>query len=183
MGRITILGSASAVPAEGHENTHLLVESGLHMILVDCPGNPVVRLSQAGVDINLLTDIILTHFHPDHVSGFAPLLMSMWLLGRKQPVTVYGLASTIDRADKMMDLYDWEQWPNFFPVNFVRIAEEELVKVLVSPDLVILASPVDHLLPTIGLRFEFHNMGKRLPIHAIQSQARLSAAWLWVWMF
>jgi ribonuclease Z len=155
VGRITILGSASAVPAEGHENTHLLVESGQHTILVDCPGNPVVRLSQAGVDINSLTDIILTHFHPDHVSGFAPLLMSMWLLGRKQPITVYGLASTIDRADKMMDLFDWKQWPNFFPVNFVIIAEEELAKVLTSPDLVILASPVDHLLPTIGLRFEF----------------------------
>ena len=160
MERIIILGSASAVPSEDHENTHILVESGQHMLLVDCPGNPVVRLSQAGVDINQLTGIILTHFHPDHVSGFAPLLMSMWLVGRKQPITVYGLAPTIDRAEKMMDLYDWQQWPNFFPVNFVCIAEEERAVVINSPDLHLVASPVEHLVPTIGLRFEFLRQGK-----------------------
>jgi ribonuclease Z len=160
MERIIILGSASAVPAENHENTHILVEAGEDKILVDCPGNPVVRLNQAGLEINQVTGIILTHFHPDHVSGFAPLLMSMWLVGRKQPITVYGLAPTIDRAEKMMDLYDWEQWPGFFPVNFVRVAAEEHAQVIENSDLHIYASPVEHLVPTIGLRFEFPRSGK-----------------------
>jgi ribonuclease Z len=160
MERITILGSASAVPAEDHENTHILVESGQDKILVDCPGNPVVRLNQAGLQINQLTGMILTHFHPDHVSGFAPLLMSMWLVGRKQPITVYGLAPTIDRAEKMMDLYDWKQWPGFFPVNFIRVAAEEHALVFESTDLIVHASPVEHLVPTIGLRFDFPHSGK-----------------------
>ncbi|MBE0697744.1 MAG: MBL fold metallo-hydrolase [Anaerolineaceae bacterium] len=160
MERIIILGTASAVPAVNNENTHILLESSKEKILVDCPGNPVVRLNLAGFEINQLTGIILTHFHPDHVSGFAPLLMSMWLVGRKQPITVYGLAPTIDRAEKMMDLYDWKQWPGFFPVNFVRVAEHERSLVIDSPDLRVYASPVEHLVPTIGLRFEFPRSGK-----------------------
>ena len=77
----------------------------------------MVRLQLAGVDPNKITDIILTHFHPDHVSGFAPLLMSLWLIGRKQPLNVYGLEATIDRAEKMMALYNWQQWPDFYPVQ------------------------------------------------------------------
>jgi ribonuclease Z len=160
MGQIIILGSASAVPDETHENTHIFVEAGTHSVLVDCPGNPVVRLLQTGIEINQLTDIILTHFHPDHVSGFAPLLMSMWLVGRKTPINVYGLEPTIDRAEKMMDLYDWKRWPGFFQVNFIRIPEEEHSPVLNSPELIIYASPVAHLIPTIGLRMEFAREGR-----------------------
>ncbi|RPJ38912.1 MAG: MBL fold metallo-hydrolase [Chloroflexi bacterium] len=155
MGRVIILGSASAVPDAGHENTHILVESGSRIVLVDCPGSPTVRIEQAGVDPKLLTDIILTHFHPDHVSGFGPLMMGLWLTGRKEPLTVYGLQPTIDRAQKMMDLYDWKQWPNFYPVEFVCIAAEENSPVIDGPDLRVVASPVSHLIPTIGLRFEF----------------------------
>jgi ribonuclease Z len=130
------------------------------MILIDCPGNPVVRLQQAGVDINQLTDIILTHFHPDHVSGFAPLLMSMWLVGRKQPINVYGLAPTLDRAEKMMELFEWKMWPDFFPVNFICIPAEERAEVMQYAQLNVHASPVQHLIPTIGLRFEFTHAGK-----------------------
>jgi ribonuclease Z len=155
MGRIIFLGTASAVPDLEHENTHILVESGDHLVLVDCPGNPLVRLEQAGVKMNEISDIILTHFHPDHVSGFASLLMSMWLVGRKHSINVYGLEWTLQRANQMMDLYSWKDWPNFFPVNFISVQNEERAAVIEAPDLRVIASPVAHLVPTIGLRFEF----------------------------
>jgi ribonuclease Z len=155
MDRVIILGSASAVPVVGHENTHIFVEAGRHKILVDCPGTPMVRLEQAGVDPRQLTEIILTHFHPDHVSGFGPLLMSMWLIGRKEPLNVYGLEPTISRAKKMMELYEWKNWPNFYPVHFITIPAEEHASVIETSDVRVYASPVEHLVPTIGLRFEF----------------------------
>ncbi len=160
MDRIVILGSASAVPDEEHENTHILVQAGQQNILVDCPGNPIVRLKRAGVEINQVTGIILTHFHPDHVSGFPLLLMSMWLVGRKDAIWVYGLSQTIDRTQKMMELFEWDTWPNFFPVHFVRVAGEEHTQVMDGPDLRIYASPVKHLVPTMGLRFEFDRSGR-----------------------
>lgn len=159
MGRVIVLGSASAVPDATHENTHILAESGSRVVLVDCPGNPMLRMEQAGIDSKRLTDIVLTHFHPDHVSGFGSLLMSLWLLGRKEPLYVYGLQATIERAQKMMELYDWEQWPKFYPVHFVTIPAEERALVIDGADLRILASPGKHLIPTVGLRFEFNGGG------------------------
>lgn len=154
MEKVTVLGSASAVPIPGYENTHLLVESGNRVVLVDCPGTPMVRVTQAGVDPNTITDIILTHFHPDHVSGFASLLMGMWLVGRKAPVNIYGLESTIERAAKMLDLFYWKQWSGIYPVNFVPVPAEERAVLWEDADLSAYASPVPHLIPTIGLRFE-----------------------------
>ncbi len=132
------------------------------MILVDCVSNPVVRLEQAGIDFNDLTDIIITHFHPDHVSGVPLLLMDMWLMGRTKPINIYGLHYTLDRLEQLMNFYGWAEWPNFFPVGFYRLPAAEFAPVLDSKEFLIHASPVHHMVPTIGIRVECRNPGKIL---------------------
>jgi ribonuclease Z len=154
VAKLIILGSANAVPDETHENTHMAIRGQERTILIDCVSNPIVRLSQAGVVLDQVTDLILTHFHPDHVSGVPLLLMDMWLLGRKLPLIIHGLDYTLDRMEKLMEYYDWETWPHFFPVKFHRVRDQEMAPVLEYEDLRIFASPVRHLVPNIGLRVE-----------------------------
>jgi len=122
---------------------------------VDCGSNPIVVLRKAGINLDLIDDLILTHFHPDHVSGMPLMLMDLWLLGRKKPLHIYGLPHTLDRAEAMMKLYDWKKWPNFFQVTYNRLPEQEMSLVISRHDLKVFSSPVKHLIPTIGLRFEF----------------------------
>jgi ribonuclease Z len=162
MAKLIILGSSNAIPDENHENTHMAILGQEYSLLIDCVSNPVVRLPQAGIDFNRLTDMVLTHFHPDHVSGVPLLLMNMWLLGRKTPLHIYGLHHTLSRVEDLMGFYDWEAWPNFFPVVFHRLPQEEMIPVLSNPEFRVYASPVRHLIPTIGLRFEFLQSGKTL---------------------
>ncbi len=157
MPRVIILGSSNSIPTAEHENTHMVVIGQERVVLVDCVSNPILRLEQAGVDFNDLTDLILTHFHPDHVSGVPLLLMDMWLMGRRKPLNVYGLHHTLDRMEDLMGFYGWSEWPNFFPVAFYRLPGQEMTQVLDCPDFRIFSSPVRHLLPTIGLRFEFNH--------------------------
>jgi len=162
MSEIIILGSSNAIPTPGHENTHLLICASERNVLVDCGPNPVVRLEQAGLDANAVTDIILTHFHPDHVAGLPLLLMDMLLMGRKLPLNIYGLDYTLDRVKAMLDIYEWDEWPNFFKVNFVRLPVADRALVLDDEQLRIYSSPVTHFLPTICLRFEFKTEKKSL---------------------
>ena len=159
MSEIIFLGTASAVPDERHENTHMVIVGRQRMILVDCANNPNLRLRQAGLDDLKLTDVILTHFHPDHVSGFPNLLMNSWLLGRRASLNVYGLSYTLDRVEKLMEFYDWKAWPNFFPVNFYRLPDDNMGLVIESQELRVQAVKVCHMVPTIGLRFEFLDSG------------------------
>ncbi len=154
MPKLVILGTSSAVPDENHDNTHMALVSEGRTVLIDCVNNPIVRLRQAGLDLFQIKDLILTHFHPDHVSGVPALLMNSWLLGRKTPLTIYGLAYTLDRMKNLMDAYDWHSWPNFFQVNFHTIPLAPLSPVLEDAEYRIYASPVHHLVPTIGLRIE-----------------------------
>lgn len=155
MSIITILGTSNAIPSKDHESTHLLVDAGERVILIDCPGNPVVRLDQAGVDPLSITDLILTHFHPDHVSGLPLLLMDLWLMGRKEPMNVFGLDDVIDRAHQMMEIFNWQDWDGFYPVNFYRLPTEDNL-VFIDADVVsVRASKGCHLVPSIGLRMQF----------------------------
>ena len=154
MTKLIVLGSSNAIPSRDHENTHLALLSKSQTILIDCVSNPIVRLEQAGIDPLALTDLILTHFHPDHVSGVPLLLMDLWLMGRKVPLNVYGLTYTLERIQTLMDMYGWSQWPNFFTVNFTHVSDKEMASVLETEELRIYATPVQHFLPNIGLRIE-----------------------------
>ena len=155
MALITILGTAKAVPNKDHANTHLLIDALERVILVDCAGNPFVRLDQAGIDPLSITDLILTHFHPDHVSGVPLLLMDLWLMGRKEPLYVYGLDDVIDRTKKMMDNFNWQDWEGFYPVNFYCLVNGESMPVIDTDVVKIWASNGCHMVPSIGLRIQF----------------------------
>jgi ribonuclease Z len=74
MPKLIILGSSNSIPDEKHDNTHMVLLGKNSKILIDCPNNPIIRLQQVNINVLDLTDIILTHFHPDHVSGL-PLLL------------------------------------------------------------------------------------------------------------
>lgn len=155
MPRVIILGSSNAIPTRESENTHMVIVGQKRMLLIDSVSNPILRLEQAGLDFNELTDIIVTHFHPDHASGIPLLLMDMWLMGRHKPLNIYGLHYTLDRVETLMGLYNWSEWPNFFPVVFYRLPMGEMTPVLSCEDFVVHASPVRHMIPNIGLRIEY----------------------------
>jgi ribonuclease Z len=162
MPKLIILGSSNAIPDETHENTYMALVGNERTLLIDCANNPFSRFRSARLNFHEITDMILTHFHPDHVSGVPVLLMDMWLLGRKRPLDIYGLHHTLDRIEDLMGFYNWEHWPNFFPVTFHRLPQTELIPVLENNEFRVFASPVRHLMPTIGVRIELLETGKVL---------------------
>jgi len=155
MPKVVILGSSNAIPDENHENSHMALVGDERLVLIDCVNNPIVRLRKAGLEVEDITDLILTHFHPDHVSGVPLLLMDLWLMGRKKELRIYGLDFTLDRFETMMDLYGWDAWPNFFPVKLHRLIEQDKALVQAHDQWRIYSSPVKHIIPNIGLRIEF----------------------------
>lgn len=163
MARVVILGSAAAVNDVSHDYTHfLLVGDQDTPILVDAGSNPLGKIQNLQLDDESLQDVILTHFHPDHVAGIPNMMMHMWLLGRRAPMRIYGLHHCINRIEDMMAMYGWNEWPNFFPVSFHRVSQRDDAPVLENADFRIRAFPVKHFVPTIGLRIENKHNGRVL---------------------
>lgn len=162
MGTFLVLGSSFAVPDEHHENTHLVLLGAHGLIMVDCAGQPVLRLRKAGLDFHKVTDLILTHFHPDHVYGVPMLLMEMWLRGRQEPLRIYGLQHTVERMALVMNAFEWQDWPRMFPVTFHPVEQSAGAFVLENADFHITAMPVRHFLPTMGMRVTDKTNGRVL---------------------
>lgn len=154
MARLVILGSAAIVPDMEHDNTHMVVEGEESVVLIDCGSNPIARLRKVGIHHEQLTDMILTHFHPDHVLGVPILLNNMWLLGRQRAMRVYGLHHCLNRVEDMMLMFTWDEWPDFFPVAFHKILERPNQFLLENNDFRITSWLVRHYVPTIGVRIE-----------------------------
>jgi ribonuclease Z len=152
MAEVVLLGTASALPSPRQENTYMALVGKQHVVLVDCAGSPYRQLLQAGVEPSRLDTLILTHFHPDHVYGLPALLLALWLIGRRSPFEIYALAETSHPLQAMLALYGLEHWPGMFAVRHHLIQAQPGTPVLTSADFEISATPVQHVIPTIGLR-------------------------------
>ena len=161
MPKLVILGTATNVPDETHENTHMVLVGENRLVLIDGPANPYSRLLQANLLVDQLSDIIMTHFHPDHVAGIPLLLMALGLSGREKPLRIYGNDHCLQYMQELLVAFEWENWHSY-DVDFILIPEKNLHLLLDVEEFNVFSSPVKHFIPAIGLRIEFKNSGKIL---------------------
>jgi len=176
---MVILGTASFIPDETHENAHMLLQGEQGSVLIDSGSNPLVSLKKARLPADQLRTVIVTHFHPDHMSGMPNLLMGLWLMGRTQPLNILGLNVTLDKIHALMNLFEWRDWPGFYPVTFEPVQSFGGSTILEMPDLRIQMSPAHHLVPSIALKVTAQPSGKTLvyssdtsPSDAVEQLAR-----------
>jgi ribonuclease Z len=162
MARLTILGTAAAISDATHDSVYMVLRDASGALLIDCAGSPMQRLALVGIPASELHGLIITHHHPDHVYGVPILLLSLSLLGRTEPIPIYGLPGSLNLIARIMDVYEWDEWPERVQVEYNPIAAEEKTPVLSTSETEIIASPTDHILPSIGLRLASRITGRAI---------------------
>lgn len=87
---VLFLGTSGAVPTPERGLSATLIKRGGERVLVDCGEGTQRQLMRAGVGINQIGAIALTHLHADHYLGLPGMLKTWELWGRQEPVAVYG---------------------------------------------------------------------------------------------
>lgn len=103
---MVLLGVGTAVPDADRECTHMVWDAREGPVLIDVGGGAYARLLRAGLDPQGLRAVVLTHSHADHVYGFPILLTELYLAGRREPISVWGLGPTLDRARALVEASD-----------------------------------------------------------------------------
>jgi len=84
----------------------------------------------------------------------------LWLGGRTAPLPVYGLAPTLRVARALLDAFEARAWPGLFEIVWTEIAERPFAPVVDDDVFEVVASPVVHAVPTVGLRVAFKPTGR-----------------------
>jgi ribonuclease BN (tRNA processing enzyme) len=74
MSSITLLGTGTCQIEFERRASSVLIQLDTMSVLFDCGHGVVQRLLEAGIQHNELNHIVVSHFHPDHVSDLIPFL-------------------------------------------------------------------------------------------------------------
>jgi ribonuclease Z len=160
MARLIMLGTASPTPDAHRNNTFMALQGNDGYFLIDCAGCPLQTLQQAGLPLDRLQGIIVTHRHPDHIYGLPVLILGLWLNGRRSPLVVIGEEETLATVSALFEIFRSEEWPELFNLLYEEVALQPEAQILDNDDFCITASPMKHLVPTLALKIAVKSSGK-----------------------
>src|SRR6476646_6129452 len=88
--RVILLGTGNPNPEPARMGPAVAVVSGDRVYIVDCGPGVVRRAAQAGIHMEQLTRLFVTHLHSDHTAGYPDLILTPPNDGRKMPLEAWG---------------------------------------------------------------------------------------------
>lgn len=110
--RVVVLGTGTPNADPDRSGPALAIVVGNDAYLVDAGPGVVRRAAQAAETDSIgalqaprLRRVFLTHLHSDHTTGLPDLILTPWVLGRTEPIDVYGPTGTKRMVDLLEQAY------------------------------------------------------------------------------
>ncbi len=87
--KLTVVGCASGMPSANLAHSCYLIEQSGHSYMFDCGGGATSALRRLAVDTSSISDIFISHAHPDHVSGIFMFLQMEYLKARTKNLIIH----------------------------------------------------------------------------------------------
>lgn len=168
--KVTLLGTGSPRPSLVRHHPAALVEwgEGGHM-LVDAGDGVVGQMLTAGVGLESVHNVALTHMHWDHILGYPGFVWGSWSAGR-QRLRVTGPVGTTAMHNQLVESYYREQAEWAIELGYPRAGFDNVEVRDVTPGwsetvdgCLVQAGPVHHP-PMDALAFRFSYAGRSLVI-------------------
>jgi ribonuclease BN (tRNA processing enzyme) len=88
--RVILLGTGTPNPEPQRMGPAVAVVSADRVYLVDCGPGIVRRAAEAGLKMEQLTRVFVTHLHSDHTAGYPDLILTPPNSGRSEPLEAFG---------------------------------------------------------------------------------------------
>jgi len=92
--KLMLLGTGGPIPDPSRHGSAAVLEVGDTRLLFDAGRGVVLQLSRAGIPVEQIRNVFITHHHYDHIGDLADVVLTGWLQGRRQPLRVLGPPGT-----------------------------------------------------------------------------------------
>lgn len=153
--RLSVLGASSSLCPEADSTACLHLDTPSRSVLVDAGGNIPRLLKEHNRDFRTITDVIITHSHPDHTYGF-PFLSHCFYSGQR-PVRCWAPPEAIPVLEKLLEAYNLRDPDRYLDVEFCELQPDGITREDIVPDLETWIHPSDHHPQCIGVTFQSEN--------------------------
>jgi len=147
---LTVLGTASAKPVPNRFQSAQVLSVRGRFFLIDCGEGAQTRMVQNNISEMKIDSIFISHIHGDHISGLFPLLSTMGLCKRTQPLNIYAPAAFAPLL-KVFLSYNGDGVD--FEVRHIPMNMKSPEIIYQTKSLEVSAFPLNHRIPTYGYLF------------------------------
>jgi ribonuclease Z len=109
--KVVLLGTGGPRPDPNRNASTTMIRLGDENILFDSGRGVVLQMVKAGIPLDTLSKVFITHHHFDHIGDLYDVMLASWMKGRKAPLNIYGPPDTRRIVDALLtQVYDkdWE---------------------------------------------------------------------------
>lgn len=149
--KLTVLGCYAATPRTLTNPTSQVLETNNHLFLIDCGEGTQVQLRKNKLRFSKINHIFISHLHGDHFFGLPGLIATFRLLGRVNPLHIYGPKGIKEAITLLLKLGD--SWTNY-PLHFHELDSKEPLSVFEDDKISVTTIPLNHRVYTNGFLFK-----------------------------
>ncbi|MDC6352044.1 ribonuclease Z [Zeaxanthinibacter sp. PT1] len=161
--KLHILGCYAATPRTLTNPTSQVLEIKNHLFLIDCGEGTQVELRRQKIRFSRINHIFISHLHGDHFFGLPGLVASFRLLGRQNPLHIYGPKGIKEAITLLLKLGN--SWTNY-PLIFHELVDKHPVSLYEDELVTVETIPMDHRIYTNGFLFREKPSPRKLDIDA-----------------
>jgi len=140
------LGSGSGIPTMQRHQPAIVLRRGGEHFLFDCGEAAQLGFERAKISPMKVSRIFITHWHADHFAGLLPLIETLHVLKRTEPLHIYG-----PEAARFMDaILEMSYWGVGFPIRVTECPLDKPALIVKGDNYDVYSVPVKHSVPAVG---------------------------------
>jgi len=184
--RITVVtcGTGAPLPSDRAQTCTAVFVAG-QFFLFDLGDRAQSSVEAIGLPVTDLDAIFITHFHSDHIADLGEAISRSWIVGRTDPVTVYGPEGIEPIVNNFIEIYSEDvvyrnehHGPTVFPEPEMRASAETIehspegIVVYENDGVTVKAYTVAHdpVEPSVGYRVEYRGRAVGISGDTIDSE-------------